>query len=260
MQHDLEGKDAYLLYPNKSSFLLGDWFWNGGLQKSQKSFNELLKILGDPEFRQEDILATRWNLINRQLGSSAQDAVGQVPLEAAGWKKTAINIKIPVHNRAENPGVHNYLTTDFHHRSLISVIREKLANARHDELFYYQPYELLWNCGRSERPTRIHGELYTSQAFIQAHRELQESPLEPGCDREQVVLALMFWSDATHLTSFGNSKLWPCYMFFGNESKYRRCKPSCRLCSHVAYFNHVGLRWPSSVFFILMHTHFQASR
>jgi hypothetical protein len=49
----------------------------------------------------------------------------------------------------------------------------------------------------------------------------------------------MFWSDATHLTAFGNAKLWPCYMFFGNESKYRRCKPSCNLCSHVAYFQTV---------------------
>jgi hypothetical protein len=75
-----------------------------------------------------------------------------------------------------------------------------------------------------------------------------------------VVLALMFWSDSTHLASFGNSKLWPCYMFFGNESKYRRCKPSCRLCSHVAYFNHVGTYVLSSAFFILTHTCGQASR
>jgi len=46
----------------------------------------------------------------------------------------------------------------------------------------------------------------------------------------------MFWSDATHLTAFGNTKLWPLYMFFGNESKYRRCKPSHHLCEHIAYF------------------------
>src|ERR1700692_4795001 len=51
----------------------------------------------------------------------------------------------------------------------------------------------------------------------------------------------MFWSDATQLTSFGNAKLWPTYMYFGNESKYRRCKPSCHLSNHVAYFETVCL-------------------
>jgi hypothetical protein len=159
---------------------------------------------------------------DNQLGSSAEDADGCMPFEGAGWKKTAVNIKIPIHNRADNPGVHDYLTADLYHRSLVSVIQERLANERHDELFHYQPYELLWHHGQSERPIRVHGELYTSEAFIQAHRELQESPPEPGCDLERVVVALMFWSDSTHLASFGNSKLWPCYMFFGNESKYRR--------------------------------------
>jgi len=176
-----------------------------------------------------------------------------MPFEGAGWKKTAVNIKIPVHNRADNPGVHDYLTTDLYHRSLVSVIQEKLANERHDELFHYQPYELLWNRGQSEKPIHVHGELYTSEAFIQAHCELQESPPEPECDLERVIVALMFWSDSTHLASFGNSKLWPCYMFFRNESKYRRCKPSCRLCSHVAYFNHVRSLALSSSIFALTH-------
>ncbi|KJA21682.1 hypothetical protein HYPSUDRAFT_111821, partial [Hypholoma sublateritium FD-334 SS-4] len=46
----------------------------------------------------------------------------------------------------------------------------------------------------------------------------------------------MFGSDATHLTSFGSASLWPCYMYFGNESKYRRCKPTYNLCNHIAYF------------------------
>ncbi|KAG2049274.1 hypothetical protein BDR06DRAFT_991207, partial [Suillus hirtellus] len=46
----------------------------------------------------------------------------------------------------------------------------------------------------------------------------------------------MFWSDATQLMTFGNAKLWPIYMYFGNEPKYHRCRPSCHLGNHVAYF------------------------
>ncbi|KAG1796117.1 hypothetical protein EV424DRAFT_1334223, partial [Suillus variegatus] len=120
----IETPDAFHPYPNKSSFLLGDWFWNGGIQKSHKSFKELLRIISDSEFRSEDIRATRWNLINNRLGSSADDAEAHddVTFEGAGWKKTAINIKIPIHKRAENPGIHDYLTADLYHRPLVSVI------------------------------------------------------------------------------------------------------------------------------------------
>jgi hypothetical protein len=29
-------------------------------------------------------------------------------------------------------------------------------------------------------------------------------------------------------------------MYFGNDSKYRRAKPSCWLCNHIAYFQTVS--------------------
>jgi hypothetical protein len=59
----------------------------------------------------------------------------------------------------------------------------------------------------------------------------------------------MFWSDATQLANFGDAKLWPLYMFFGNESKYQRGKPSSNRCEHVAYFESVRL--PSLMHFVL---------
>jgi hypothetical protein len=59
--------DTFHPHPNQSSFLLGDWFWAGGLQKSQKSFKELLWIIGDTEFGLEDIRTTRSNLIDNEL-------------------------------------------------------------------------------------------------------------------------------------------------------------------------------------------------
>ncbi|KAJ8581094.1 hypothetical protein M405DRAFT_926351, partial [Rhizopogon salebrosus TDB-379] len=102
--------------------------------------------------------------------------------------------------------------------------------------FHYEPYQLRWAPPHLDAEVSIYGDLYTSPTFHEAHSELQESPREPGCDLPRVVAGLMFWSDTTQLTSFGNAKLWPTYMYFGNESKYRRCKPSCNLSNHVAYF------------------------
>ncbi|KAF8837831.1 hypothetical protein BDN67DRAFT_991589 [Paxillus ammoniavirescens] len=78
-----------------------------------------------------------------------------------------------------------------------------------------------WHLSSRNCDVRVYGELYTSEAFIKAQDQLLASPHEPGL--------LMFWLNATQLTSFGNAKLWPLYLYFGNQS-------NSKLCSHVTYF------------------------
>lgn len=227
-------------YPNRSSFELGHWYWNGGVQKSQQSFKELVDIVGRPDYNPDDVRNTPWDRINSQLGASVDiEGRDEWEDEDAGWRKTQVTIEVPFSRTTPQPGARPYIAADIYHRSLVSVIREKLANTLDDELFHYEPYQLQWCAPHLEHEVNIQGELYTSPAFMDAHRALQESPGEIGCDLPRVVVALMFWSDATHLTTFGNTKLWPVYMYFGNESKYRRCKPSCHLGNHVAYFQKV---------------------
>jgi Plavaka transposase len=235
---------AFYPFPNRNAFLMGDWFWNGGVQKSIKSFRELMNILGDPEFKLEDVRDVNWGQVNDLL---ATDNEGEWVDDDAGWVHTPVTISVPYQPRRGVPsnsqaGPRNYVVDDFYYRSLVSVIREKISgmNAANRHLFHTEPYEMLWQTANHRQPVRVQGELYTSPSFVDAHRKLQDSPPEPGCNLPRAIVALMFWSDVTHLTSFGNAKLWPLYLFFGNESKYRRCKPSCHLCEHVAYFRSVS--------------------
>jgi hypothetical protein len=221
-------------YPNESSFRLGEWHWNGGLQKSQASFKELIRIVGDSDFRPSDVRFTNWEKVNQRLACEVNEE-GEWLDKDAGWRALPVTISVPFHRLTQNPGCRDY-TVQFRYRPLISVIEEKLHRETDVTHFHYEPYELLWQAPEKQDPIRVYGELYTSQAFIDAHNTLQNSPGEPGCNLPRVVVALMFWSDGTHLTEFGDAKLWPLYMYFGNESKYRRSKPSCHLCEHVAYF------------------------
>ena len=240
----------YLPYPNKNAFRLGNWYWNGGVQKSQESFKSLLNIVGDPAFDPQDVREANWSKIDKVLDANDYDE-GEMPewqKEDAGWKHKPITITIPFHNRMEAPGTQQRVVFDLHYRSVVEVIKEKLSNATDDAHFHYEPYEYIWKPTDNSDELRVYGEMYTSPAFQDAHRELQESAAEPDCDLPRVVVALMFSSDATQLTNFGNAQLWPCYMFFGNESKYRRCKPSCKLCNHIAYFQKVSFH-----FFCLLH-------
>jgi hypothetical protein len=110
-------------YPNQSSFLLADWYWNHGLQKSHESFKKLLSIVGNIDFLAQDVHETNWNQINCQLAINDWDEGAWVD-EDVGWQRSAISIRVPFHCFLDYPGVQNYTIPNFYHRSLTSVIWE----------------------------------------------------------------------------------------------------------------------------------------
>jgi hypothetical protein len=77
--------------------------------------------------------------------------------------------------------------------------------------------------------------------MMEAYTEVNSLPREPDDNLERVVASLMMYSDSTHLSNFGDASLWPFYVFFGNESKYTRGKPTASACHHVAYIPTVSL-------------------
>ncbi|TEB29739.1 hypothetical protein FA13DRAFT_1584662, partial [Coprinellus micaceus] len=222
-------------FPNLSSFELGEWFVNRGAQFSVQSLQCLVKLAQRPSFAQ-DISNANWPRIFRALSEGTE--IGHSPSEPDewvdddGWESTPISISVPL-----SKSTTSHVTGTLYYRSIVSILREKVLNSSDMRLFHYEPSEVLWQPDYSTRATRIHSELYNSEAFLRTHQELQDSPAPPGCKLQRVVAALMFWSDATHVSSFSDQKLWPGYMAFGNESKYRRCRPSEHLCHNIAYFS-----------------------
>ena len=227
-------------YPNHSSFALGEWYWGDGVQKSKQSFKTLINIITRPDFKSEDIKDTKWDSIDHQLGGD-KDTVWEDE-DLAGWERASVTFQVLFHHFTMSPGLQEYTVHDFHHSSIVAILKEKLADSHKFQHFHIEPYELRWQPGHhvplaSENSSIwVHGELYTSPMFLKAHKEIQESPGEPGCNLPHVVVGLMFASDQTHLTSFGETKLWPLYLFFGNDLKYHCGKPLLHLCNHVAYF------------------------
>ncbi|KAJ3521207.1 hypothetical protein NMY22_g12407 [Coprinellus aureogranulatus] len=226
-------------FTTKSAFLLADWYWNSG-QKSFADFQQLIQVFKEPDFSVSDIVSVNWKEAFRCLGANRED----VPIESAqwiedeGWKSTRVTIDVPFHNRMRGRrGFEQHYVGQFRHRNLVSVIKEKILNVENSRYFHYYPYRTTWQATEASPEVDVYGELYTSRAFREAHEDLQRCCLtDKNKDLERVVVALMFWSDSTHLTSFGTASLWPCYLFFGNESKYRRCQPSEQLGEQVAYF------------------------
>jgi hypothetical protein len=237
--------DAYHPYPNQSSFLLGEWYWNSRLKKTQSGFQDLIKIVGHPNFQPEDISGTNWQVIDAQLSGDrlcnpSNDEDWEDEEDNGNWVKTPIKIKVPFHKRSLHSGQKEFDAGTLHHRKLVLVIREKIMCPSSHPHLHFEPYGLFWQPTEASKPVKAYGELYTSEAFIKAHHDLQESPGEPGCDLQRVVVGLMFASDGTQLNVFSTAKLWLVYLAMGNESKDRRSKSSCQAFEHVAYLETVS--------------------
>ncbi|KJA15705.1 hypothetical protein HYPSUDRAFT_100251, partial [Hypholoma sublateritium FD-334 SS-4] len=109
-------------YPNKNAFLLGEWYWNGGLQKSKEDFKNLMNIISDESFVPADIRDVPWDSLNARLGDSPDSEGSWFDQPDAGWKETTITLSIPFSKNALNPGLQPYTFPPFRHRSIVSVL------------------------------------------------------------------------------------------------------------------------------------------
>ncbi|KAI0071414.1 hypothetical protein K474DRAFT_1735052 [Panus rudis PR-1116 ss-1] len=215
-----------------------EWMWSGSNQKSIDELNSLVhKVLQHPDFCLDELKD-----FNARTETAKLDE--HLTQQDDAWKETGVDIQVPDGKPHSNgDGVPIFTVPGLVYRSLTAVIKSVWSSPSSLD-FHYSPFRLFYqrpgtaDNSTSESPMlpeRVYDELYTSEAFNTAHEALQQSPPEPDCTLERVVCALMFWSDSTHLANFGDASLWPLYMFFGNQSKYTRGKPSSGACHHMAY-------------------------
>jgi hypothetical protein len=243
-------------FPNKNAFLLGEWRAGDGNGKGRADFAKLVEIITSPDWCSDDIRGINWAKIDTFLAIPIRrDDMDDDWVEEAAWRTSTVTINVPFNTRCATPGPHPY-EVQFRHRPIVPMIREKLMNLKHEDGFHFLPYQLRWHPGEGKADVGVHGELYTSSAFLDAFRDLQvcirssssvviviqifqQSPMEEGCDLPRYIVALMFGSDETVLAQFGTAKLWPLYMSYGNDSKYKRAKLGLRLVEHLAYLSKV---------------------
>lgn len=233
--------------PNLSTFRLAHWFYTGGPQRSQASGDSLIHdILLAEDFNPRDLAGVNFAAINKLL-----DDIDSQPQSVGcgdGWRSSNVVIFIPKphsslardcrKNASTNPEEYGepFLVCGFWHRSLVDVINSHFSTAPPSRPIEYVPHKLVWTKPDGSKE-RVRGELYTSDAWLAEHEAVQnlEINTRQPCYLERAIAALMFYSDATHVAQFGQNSIWPVYLYFGNESKYYRRKPTARVCEHVAY-------------------------
>ncbi|KAG2737784.1 hypothetical protein P692DRAFT_201693716, partial [Suillus brevipes Sb2] len=134
----------------------------------------------------------------------------------------------------------SYSILGFHYRPLVAVIRSVFADVQAGA-YHLFPFQRIWKDALDDHQERVFDELYSSDSWLQAQDNLHRQPREPGCSLERVIAGLMFFSDATHLATFGTAKAWPLYLYFGNLTKYARSAPKSGACHIVGFFPSVDI-------------------
>nr|GAT58250.1 predicted protein [Mycena chlorophos] len=201
------------------------------------------------------------------------------------WQQGSVKLKLPCAGvRQLEDHAPEFTVGIIHYRPLLDPIREVLSGPLFDK-FHTTPFSLrfdpdfdvsspdivldddqtLRKTGLPPLPDRhedVYAEIYTSSAMLEAYAKIPQPPpsLSPNDPVESIVVAIMEWSDATHLAQFGTADLWPAYTFFGNHSKAFRGRPTSNAGFHQAYFvklpdtvrdayrEHYGKDMPDEVF------------
>jgi Plavaka transposase len=226
-------------FRNASVYRLMTWFYSSSNTKSMSELNSLVNdVILAPDFNPDDLVGFNASK-QHQVMDSYQESSVEVPSPFAfddTWIKGTVELALPCdgikhQTEADAPK----FLVEVYYRKLLDVIKAALSEPA-AEKFHIFPFKLFWQSSSGEPEERIYSETYTgdrwNEEYAKVHAANQNGPHH---NLEAFLVALMVWSDSTLLAQFGNAQLWPIYIYFGNQSKYSRAKPSSFAAHHVAY-------------------------
>ena len=257
-------EDIISPYPNLSTFLFDHHFWTSGPTKSRRDRDSTQELLTREDFVTGDLEGVNLNKIEQELrGRSSRGQWEQT----RGWRTSDLVIGFPkgikktaaVRREAAArdardrrgapetppskvspiPGA-QICIPGFRHRSICEVIKETFSQDPAARTFHYHPFEQTYHSPVDPtRPIeRVYDEVFSSDAWLREYAKIQMAridPSKPEPDLPRVIAAIKLWSDETVLNPFGQNKAWPVYIFFGNQPKSERAKPTVGGGRHLAY-------------------------
>ncbi len=225
-------------FANMSTLHLMSWFYSTSNTKSHAELDRLVnEVILSPDFSPAELIGFRAakeaNLMDKYLASGAQRS--QTSSSARDqWLETSVFISLPCDGvkHASEAVAPKFEVKGLYHRRIVEVVRSALAEPAAQK-FHLFPFREYWKPSPDEPAERIYSEAFTADYFLGQYEKILHT--NPQKKRIPVVIGIMIWSDSTHLASFGTASLWPVYLYFGNQSKYTRAKPSDFAAHHLAY-------------------------
>jgi len=230
-------RPSYWPFTNATIYSVMKWLNNGKTVKSESETTDFVhNVILTPTFNAEDLVGFSAHKENQRMDK----VLAQSSLRSQ-FKESSVDILVPSGSANVPPKL--FSVPGLLHRKLVAVISDTFCDHL-SHFLHFSHFKLFQKSPTTGNPERIHGEIYTSDSFLNETEKVRRLSLHPddlGCKRERVVAAVMFSSDATHLTDFGNMKAWPIYLMLGNLSKYFRSQPNSGAMHHLAYIPSVSV-------------------
>jgi hypothetical protein len=227
-------------FPNSTIYRLLDWYHQGSSMKTLADLDRLVKnVILSPDFDAHHLRGFR---SSKEITCiDTHDAPGLSFSTADGWKETSVIVNVPnaKHRHPSESAALEFKIAGVHYRPLLEIIKS-ICQGMRTQNYHWVPHKLFHHTAQGD--VHVYSDIYNLDAMLEEHARLRALPCNPEDDPEieTAIMAILLWSDSTHLTSFGDASLWPIYMFFGNVSKYIRGKPAAFPAQHVAYIPSVS--------------------
>ncbi|KAJ3753135.1 hypothetical protein EV360DRAFT_74757, partial [Lentinula raphanica] len=240
-----DGTTPWEPFRNVTTYCLMDWSYAHN-SINATSLNGLVhNVILQDDFSTEHLegfsAQAELDRMDRYLSTAmpiSEQSESALPFTASdNWVTSNVRIPMPCPNKkfTSEELAPTLEVKDVHHRCLTEVIKTAFEDDTFLD-FNIRPYKQFWKPSEDEPVQRVISEAYSSNRALELEQEVYETLPKPANPNVETVIAwLMLWSDSTHLANFGTASLWPIYMYFGNLSKYTRCKPSSYAAHHIAY-------------------------
>ncbi|CEL56121.1 hypothetical protein RSOLAG1IB_07574 [Rhizoctonia solani AG-1 IB] len=230
--------------PNISTFYIQAHHWLQGNTKSLNDRERLCNnVLARPDFNPRDVVGFNFKRLDDQLCESAKTRNALCP-PSEGWHSVSLALEIPpvrqtaaMLKQQTHPLLKRYINIPGLRSRKLTDIIYRAFSTNNPKTFHYEPRSEYYEPpGQQGARFQIFGEIYSSPSMLKAHQEVQHLKIaDAACKLPRCVAYMMCSSDGLQFGSFCHASGHPIYVFFGNESKYERCKPTSKTCFHVAH-------------------------
>jgi hypothetical protein len=237
-QPEITPETLYSAFSSPTAGLLMCWQYSGTNEKSGAELNRLWSFVTDPQFQPSLQSTFNHERKKKQIEKYLHNQSNPFNTDY-GWEKLVVSIPLPHEGSSwplgeHGPSVPTLIVDGIYHRDIIDIVTSMFQDQISSE-FHLTPFEEYWQPNTEADPIKVFGEAYSSHKAVDLYHNVHSLPRQPEDNLERVVVPILLWSDATQLSNFGDVSLWPIYMFFGNQSKYTRGKPTEAACHHIAY-------------------------
>lgn len=239
------------------------WFYSGSNIESLGQLNDLVhKVLLREDFSTSDLVGfsakTEAARLDDHKKVTNEHGIKETVIEPDGWHTASVKVRVACDgvSFASEREAPVFPVKEFMYREPIEVMKAACTepSAVHLHLF---PFRQFFRRHPELPRERIYSEGYNTNRMLTEYESLIDKPPPSPPDRpnedwsmyEIVVIAWMFWSDSTHLASFGTASLWPIYKCYANLPLHIRMKMSSFATHHIAYVPKVSQHLSLSYYF-----------